>query len=137
MLTPDEVYAVKETYKLAEQKINDLAITFYGHLFECAPESRKLFADTDMAEQGKKLFRTIAVLASHADSLDSIKPELEYLGKRHVGYGVRVADYDIVGEALIWTFQQELGDAFTVAAGEAWQKLYGEAIKFIIAGHRA
>jgi hemoglobin-like flavoprotein len=49
---------------------------------------------------------------------------VEALGRRHVGYGVRDEHYSTVGEALIWTLAQGLGDAFTSEVREAWAAAY-------------
>jgi hemoglobin-like flavoprotein len=35
------------------------------------------------------------------------------------------AHYDTVGEALLWTLGQGLGDAFTPETEAAWTKVYG------------
>lgn len=42
------------------------------------------------------------------------------MGKRHVGYGVTKALYDIVGAALLDTQAKGLGDDFTPETEEAW-----------------
>ena len=42
--------------------------------------------------------------------VEVIIPAVQDLGKRHVGYGVKDAHYDKVGEALIWTLEKGLGD---------------------------
>ena len=51
-------------------------------------------------------------------------PVLKDLGARHVGYGVRERHYDTVGQALIWTLQKGLGEAFTDELCEAWVTAY-------------
>ena len=42
-----------------------------------------------------------------------------------MGYGVKDAHYDTVGEALIWTLGKGLGDSFTDDVKEAWVTAYG------------
>ena len=44
--------------------------------------------------------------------LDELVPILTSLGTKHVGYGVVPEHYAIVGEALIATLGDALGDAF-------------------------
>jgi hemoglobin-like flavoprotein len=47
------------------------------------------------------------------------------LGRRHRDlYKIPDESYAAVGEALVWTLQQGLGDAFTPATRDAWIKLY-------------
>jgi hemoglobin-like flavoprotein len=43
----------------------------------------------------------------------SLIPVLQALGKRHANYGVESAHFAVVGEALIWTLADGLGDKFT------------------------
>jgi hemoglobin-like flavoprotein len=53
-----------------------------------------------------------------------IVPAVQDMGRRHVTYGVKDEDYDTVGEALLWTLQQGLGDGFTPEVKEAWIDTY-------------
>jgi len=55
------------------------------------------------------------------DEIEHIAPFLVRLGARHVRYGVVPAHFDLVGEALLWTLEQGLGESFTpwVAGGTA------------------
>jgi hemoglobin-like flavoprotein len=59
------------------------------------------------------------------DNLPALVPAVEHLGKRHVRYGVRAEHYETVAEALLWTLQTGLGDAFTPAVRDAWVAVYG------------
>ncbi len=45
---------------------------------------------------------------------------------RHVGYGVKLVDYDALREALLWTLEQALGEDFTPAVRETWAVCYDE-----------
>ena len=58
------------------------------------------------------------------DKLESIVPAVQDLGKRHVDYGVTDTMYDSVGEALIWTLGQGLGEEFTDEVKAAWLETY-------------
>ena len=53
-------------------------------------------------------------------------PAIRDLSVRHVGYGVKLADYDALGEALLWALEQALGEDFTPAVREAWTVCYDE-----------
>jgi hypothetical protein len=46
------------------------------------------------------------------------------LGARHVGYGVRAADYQTVGDALFAAHAAVLGDGFDAQTREAWMLAY-------------
>ena len=45
--------------------------------------------------------------------------------ERHAGYGVRDEHYEAVGEALLWTLETGLKDAFTSEVRDAWVTAYG------------
>jgi nitric oxide dioxygenase len=56
--------------------------------------------------------------------LDALVPQLMTLGARHAGYGVKDRHYQVVGEALIWTLERGLADAFTPEVERAWVRVY-------------
>ena len=58
------------------------------------------------------------------NNLEAVVPAVEEMGKRHVGYGVKDEDYDVVGEALLWTLAAGLGDEFTDDVKDAWTETY-------------
>lgn len=45
------------------------------------------------------------------DQLDALVPALKSLAERHVGYGVKIPHYAIVGENLLFTLKHCMGDA--------------------------
>ena len=55
-----------------------------------------------------------------------VLPAVRDLGVRHVGYGVKLADYDALAEALLWAIEQALGEDCTPAVREAWTVCYNE-----------
>ena len=97
---------------------------FYGRLFELEPGLRPLFGRTDMEEQRRKLMQMLDVAVAALDRLETLRPALEALGRRHVGYGVEDRHYGLVGEALLWTLEQGLGDGYTRSVREAWTAAY-------------
>ena len=99
------------------------AALFYNRLFELDPTLRPLFKG-DMKEQGRKLMDMITLAVKGLDRPEALLPALAALGRRHAGYGVKEQDYETVGEALLWTLEQGLGQGFTPEIREAWATLY-------------
>jgi hemoglobin-like flavoprotein len=97
---------------------------FYARLFEIAPSLRGMFPD-DMRDQKRKLFVMMATAVQGLRDLDRLAPQVKSLGARHAGYGVKPAQYEIVGQALLWTLERGLGDAFTPDVQRAWTRVYG------------
>ncbi len=122
-MTPDQIKLVQQSFAKVAPIADAAADLFYDRLFESAPGVRPLFPD-DMAEQKKKLMQMLATAVANLHRVDEILPALEDLGRRHVDYGTRPEHYDTVGEALLWTLEQGLGEAFTPAVEEAWTKTY-------------
>ena len=67
-------------------------------------------------------------------NLDGLVEVLKNLGRKHKVYGVLEAHYPIVGEALIGTLSDALGDNFTPDIKAAWVELYGVISSTMIAG---
>ena len=96
---------------------------FYRRLFEIDPQLRHLFT-ADIQEQGRKLMHMLGIAVKGLDQLNELIPALHFLGSKHIAYGVKAKDYDTVGEALIWTLEQGLGDAFTLEVKASWVAVY-------------
>jgi hemoglobin-like flavoprotein len=96
---------------------------FYGRLFELAPEVRPLF-NREIGLQARKLSEMLSWVIAHLEQPHELTTELRKLGARHGGYGVEINQYAPVGSALIWMFQQTLGDRFTPEMEEAWLEAY-------------
>jgi hemoglobin-like flavoprotein len=124
-VTPTQIDLIRASWTKVEPIADTAAQLFYGRLFELDPRTKVLFRRTDMEAQRKNLVQTLAVVVKSLDKLDQIVPAVAALGRRHAGYGVRAADYDTVGAALLWTFEQGLGPDFDEPTREAWAMAYG------------
>ena len=124
-MTPTEKQLIRSTWAAVEPIQDAASDLFYAHLFELDPRLAQLFAETDMRRQGRMLMQTLAIVVKSLDDLSTVIPAVQALGRRHVGYGVQTKDYATVGEALLWTLETGLGDAFTPEARAAWAGAYG------------
>jgi hemoglobin-like flavoprotein len=122
-MTPEKVALVQTSFQKVAPIADAAADLFYGRLFEIAPQVRPMFPD-DMSEQKSKLMKMLATAVTHLHEVEKIVPAVQHLGRTHVGYGVTAEQYDIVGEALIWTLGKGLGDAFTDEVKDAWIEAY-------------
>jgi nitric oxide dioxygenase len=96
---------------------------FYERLFASAPETRSLFRG-DLIDQGRKLMQVLATIVRNLSDLAPLLDSVDYLAQRHVGYGVRDEHYAVVGEALIETLRECLGDSFDHRTERAWGYAY-------------
>ena len=123
-MTPEQIALVQESFKKVVPIKDAAAGMFYDRLFTLDPSLIPLFKG-DMAEQGRKLMAMLGTAVTGLTKLESIVPAVEALGQRHGEYGVQSSHYGTVAEALLWTLEQGLGDAFTDDVREAWVAAYG------------
>jgi hemoglobin-like flavoprotein len=121
--TERELTLVRNSFDQVVPIAGVAADLFYARLFEIAPSLRRMFPE-DMRDQKRKLMVMIATAVQGLHNLDTLVPHLTALGARHAGYGVKDEHYKIVGEALIWTLQRGLGNAFTREVERAWVRVY-------------
>src|SRR5438045_9693482 len=97
---------------------------FYTRLFTLDPSLRPMFKG-EMGAQGRKLMGMIGTAVNGLSRIETLVPAIEALGRRHVGYGVKDHHYLTVAEALLWTLEPGLGEAFTPETQLAWVEVYG------------
>ena len=110
--TETDIMLVRSTFDRVVPIAGVAADLFYDRLFYLAPSLRHMFPD-DMRDQKRKLMVMLATAVHSLTDLDALVPQLMTLGARHAGYGVKDHHYKVVGEALIWTLERGLADAFT------------------------
>lgn len=131
MVDPATKRTVRESWRLAKADSRALTKRFYGRLFEIAPGVQPLFPE-DMRGQRRKLADTLDAVVSKLDDLNTVIVELTRLGERHVDYGAQPEHYPVVGDALLWALQDQLGDDFTPECLAAWTEVLGVASSVMI-----
>ncbi len=122
-MTPNQIDLVQTSFEKVAPNAKLAAHMFYGRLFEIAPSVKPMFKG-DMTEQGRKLMSALTLVVNGLTNLDAVVPVAKSLATKHVSYGVTAAHYQPVGEALIWTLEQALGDDLSKDAREAWLAAY-------------
>ena len=130
-----QITLVRDSFALVEPIAAPAATLFYVKLFAADPTLRGLFRG-DMQHQGERLMAMIGKAVALLEQPQVLLPVLRSLGKRHVAYGVVDAHYGTVGQALLDTLDQGLGEAFTPAVREAWATCYGVIAATMQAGAR-
>jgi hemoglobin-like flavoprotein len=123
-MTPEQQELVRESWRRFEPTLKGAGARFYERLFALDPVVERLFAGVDMAEQERKLMAMLAEIVRVLDRPAELVGSVAGLGRRHVHYGVKDADYESVGAALLWTLEQALGDDFTPEVRAAWNEAY-------------
>jgi class 3 adenylate cyclase/truncated hemoglobin YjbI len=121
---PDTIFLVQSSFDQIVPRALEFGERFYANLFETYPELRPLFRN-DLAAQTKMLVSILSSAVKGLNRMQEIVGGLRALGKRHPDYGVKRADYDKVGNTLIRTLEDFLGDEFTPELHHAWMTVYG------------
>jgi hemoglobin-like flavoprotein len=122
-MTPEQIALVQRSFQSVQPILEPAAVLFYDRLFEIDPSLRALFR-APREDQARKLAQALTIVVTSIDCPEQIRGAVEALGRRHVGYGVCDEHYQTVGEALLWTLEQGLGDAFTPEVRAAWTAAY-------------
>ncbi len=123
-MTPEQQELVRESWRRFEPTLQEAGAQFYDRLFALDPVLQRLFAGVDIAAQEQKLMAMLAQIVQVIDRPEELVGPVAALGRRHVHYGVKDADYESIGAALLWTLEQALGDNFTPEVRAAWTEAY-------------
>lgn len=113
------------SFDLIAPRGQELVDRFYTRLFEVAPEVEPLFARVDMERQKQSLLNTLIVLRESLEDLDDVIPDLEALGARHAGWGVKAEYYPMVGQVLLESMANIGGPDWRPSYTDAWADAYG------------
>lgn len=123
-MTKQQIKLVKNSWALFRDiKPEVVADAFYSKLFLDNPSLRKMFP-TDMQEQYKKVMVMFNIVVARLDRFDELTADVTALGVRHKGYGVKVEHYKMIGDALLWTLKNGLGNDWNEDVEKAWGKCY-------------
>ena len=131
-MTPAQVACVQQSFAQVRSRADTVAARFYQRLLTLDSSVRPLFPE-DLRAQGRKLMDMLGLVVHGLPRVDTIRPAMQALGRRHVSYGVRPEHYTTVGAALLWTLEQECGAAFTPEVREAWTAAYTVLADIMIA----
>jgi hemoglobin-like flavoprotein len=122
-MTSKQIDLVRSSWAQAATDEVAFGVRFYNRLFDMAPEIRPMF-HRPIPEQSRKLVTILDHVIEKIDALDDIVENVVKLASRHESYGVRPEHYTVVGEALLWTLEKELGDQWNEELKIAWTVCY-------------
>lgn len=134
-MTTEQIRLVQDSWKLVLPIADQAGALFYNRLFEIAPGVRHMFPD-DLTSQTQKLMSTLGFVVSRLHKLDTILEQVQKLGAKHVQYGVQAEHYAPVEEALLWTLETGLGEAWNDDLLVAWSMAYATLANAMIQAAR-
>ena len=96
---------------------------FSERLLAIAPQVCLVF-QSNLNSQPTKLMDTLQVAVNGLSNLPELFSTVQDLGRRYANYGVIEEEYKSVGEVLIWTLEQKLGEDFTPEVKQGWIYVY-------------
>jgi hemoglobin-like flavoprotein len=119
-MTSNQILLVKKSWRrIREIDPLLLAEVFYNRLFSMHPSVRKMFPE-NLEEQYGKLLDAFNIIVMRLEDLDSIKQQISELGARHKDYGTKPEHFSLMGETLIHTLKECLGEEWNMETEEAW-----------------
>lgn len=113
-----------------------IAITrhFYKRMLGNHPELKNIFnvAHQATGAQPAALAHAVWAYASNIDNLGALGPVVSRIGHKHASLGVTADQYPIVGENLLASIKEVLGDAVDEAVLDAWKAAYQQLADIFI-----
>jgi nitric oxide dioxygenase len=128
LLSPESLSVVQATAPVVAAHADQITAHFYRRMFAAHPELLRVFNQGNQAtgEQSKALAGSVVAYAVQlidpdAPSFDHVMRRIAY---KHVSLGIRPEQYTIVGEHLLASVGEVLGDAVTPEIAAAWSEVY-------------
>jgi hemoglobin-like flavoprotein len=129
-MTADEILLLKASLEKMGPQLERAAGSFVDRLFHLNPSLGEI------ATRGRELLQMMGAAVQNLGRLEQLAPSARQLGRRHAGWHIRQQDYDILGEAFLWSLGRGLGHDFTEEMEAAWGKVYWLITEIIRAGAR-
>ncbi|MGP7816910.1 NO-inducible flavohemoprotein [Niallia sp. 01092] len=127
MLSQKTIEIIKSTVPVLEVHGAQITTIFYKNMFEAHPELLNIFNHTNQ-KQGRQqtaLANTILAAAKYIDKLETIIPVIKQIAHKHRSLAVKPEHYPIVGQFLLQSIKEVLGEAATEEIINAWTEAYG------------
>lgn len=126
---------VKATAPVLKEHGVALTRHFYARMFKHNPELKQVFnqGHQQSGSQQLALAMAVAAYAEHIDNPSVLTPVLTRVAHKHVSLGIRAEHYPIVGQHLLASIREVLGDAANDALIHAWAAAYGQLTELMLA----
>lgn len=114
-----DIGRLEESWRLVAGHGDQVPLRFYGRLFVAHPEVREMFP-LSMATQRDRFVTALGHAVSHVGDLEELTPFLRQLARGHRKFGVRPEHFAVVGEALLATLADFLGEGWTEQLAGDW-----------------
>ncbi len=127
MLDEKTIAIVKSTAPVLAEHGETLTKHFYKRMFSHNPEVAPFFnpAHQTAGKQQRALAGAITAYAANIDNLEVLGGAVELIAQKHASLMIKPEHYPIVGENLLASIREVLGEAATDEIINAWAAAYG------------
>ena len=138
MLSQQTIDIVKSTAPILQQHGEALTRHLYQRMFSHNPEVAPFFNSANQAggTQQRALAGAICAYAANIDNLEVLGGAVELIANKHVSLQIKPEHYPIVGENLLASIREVLGDGATDEVVNAWAEAYGFLSQILIGRER-
>lgn len=138
MLSPQTIAIVKSTAPILAEHGETLTRHFYKRMFSHNPEVAPFFnpAHQKAGKQQRALAGAIAAYAANIDNLEVLGGAVELIAQKHASLMIKPEHYPIVGENLLASIREVLGEGATDDIIQAWAEAYGFLADILIGRER-
>lgn len=127
MLSQQTIDIVKSTAPILDEHGETLTKHFYKRMFSHNPEVAPFFNPANQAggTQQRALAAAICAYAANIDNLEVLGGAVELIAHKHASLMIKEEHYPIVGENLLASIREVLGEGATDEIINAWGEAYG------------
>lgn len=122
-LTDDQIELMRESFQRLQSFSEPASRRLYQRLFEIEPRLRPMFPD-DLTSLRMRFMSALAIMLYHGEAPEAVYPYLRRLALVHIAHGVQPDHFRPMGQALIDTMREMLGERFPKGAETAWEEAY-------------
>lgn len=134
IMTTDQKQLVNATVPTLKEHGLLLTTHFYNRVFAHNPELKNVFNQENQQNGRQPMALASAVLAyaEHINDPSVLGTALTRIGHKHTSLDIRPEHYPVVGQHLLASIGEVLGDAATPALLDAWGAAYGQLADLMI-----
>jgi nitric oxide dioxygenase len=134
VLSPETIAIIKATIPALQEHGETLTRHFYRRMFNANPQVKAFFnpAHQHAGTQQRALAAAICAYATHIENPSALGPAVELIAQKHASLDVKAEHYPIVGEHLLASIREVLGEAATENVINAWAQAYGVLADILI-----
>src|SRR6202012_4113014 len=134
VLTADQIARVKASVPVLAEHGATITKYFYARMLSNHPELKNIFnqAHQQSSSQPEALARAVHAYAANIDNLGALSHAIAHIANKHASLNTRPEQYPIVGENLLASIAEVLGDAVDQGTLDAWSAAYTQLAEVFI-----